>query len=241
MGRLTWLLIMTNVIIFEIIFSMPEKMLNDVFVSFSFSSAKIFEVWRWFTSLFLHASASHLFFNMLGLYFLGKIVEKETGSMKMALVYFLSGVIGNLAYSFFSSSPVVGASGCIFGLMGYAMFVKPKEMISLYFFPLPLGVIAIIFALIESMLVYFGEMASGIAHIAHIGGLIVGILFAFFTQPKKSAKGLAWLLFFVLILLIIGPIFGFIIDIGNAILSLIDFAIGLVLYSTAKIIGIFIW
>ncbi|MEM5871844.1 MAG: rhomboid family intramembrane serine protease, partial [Candidatus Aenigmatarchaeota archaeon] len=194
MSRLTWSLILINVIIFEILFSMPEKMMHDFFVSYSFSSQKLFEIWRIITSLFLHASASHLFFNMLGLYFFGRIVEKEAGWKKTTILYFLSGIFGNLLYSMFSSLPVVGASGCVFGLMGDAMFIKPKEMIKLYFFPLPLGIIALLFALVETMLVYFGEMASGVAHVAHVGGLIIGVLFAFFTQPKKSLKGFLWLL-----------------------------------------------
>lgn len=241
MGRLTWILILANVIVFELVFSMPENLMNVTFDMFAFSTPHIFEVWRFVTSLFLHASASHLFFNMLGLYFFGKVLEEELKPKKFLLVYFISGIIGSLVYGITSANPVVGASGCVFGLMGFAMLTKPKKMINLYIFPLPLGIIAIIYAVIETMLVYFGEMVSGVAHIAHIAGLIVGVLFAFRADPRRAGKGLLWLILFVVIIILLGPIFSFVIGIGNLFLGAIDFVVGIFLYGVAKLIGLVLW
>jgi membrane associated rhomboid family serine protease len=241
MGRITKALILANVIIFELIFSMPEDLMRTTFDLFAFSSPHILEVWRFFTSIFLHASASHLFFNMIGLYFFGKVLEEELKAKKFLLVYFLSGLVGSLAYGLTSANPVVGASGCIFGLMGFAMLTRPKKTIKLYVFPLPLGLIAIIYAVIETMLVYFGEMVSGVAHIAHVAGMVVGVLFAFRADPKKAGKGLLWLILFLVIIILLGPIFGFIIGIGNLILGAVDFVVGIVLYGLAKILGLILW
>ncbi len=241
MGRLTWTLIILNIIVFELIFSMPEGMMKQTFDLLAFSFPHIFQVWRLLTSLFLHASASHLFFNMLGLYFFGGVLEDELRPKKFLLLYFISGIAGSLAYGLTSSSPVVGASGCVFGLMGYAMLAKPKKMIRLYIFPLPLGLIAIIYAIIETMLVYYGEVVSGVAHIAHVAGLAVGVLFAFRADLKRAGKGLLWLVLFVIIIIVLGPIFSFIMGIGNLFLGAVDFVVGIFLYGLAKILGVVLW
>ena len=241
MGRLTWALIILNVIVFELVFSMPEGLLKQTFDFFAFSSPHLIEVWRLITSLFLHASASHLFFNMLGLYFFGKVLEGEVKPKKFLLIYFLSGITGNLVYGFTSSTMVVGASGCVFGLMGFAMLMKPKEMINLYVFPLPLGVIAILYAVVETLLVYFGEFASGVAHVAHVGGLIMGCLFAFRMDPKRAGKGLLWLIAFLAILILLGPILGLIMGIGNFILGAFDLVVGFFLYGLANLLGFILW
>ena len=59
---LTWGLILINVLVFIVVFSRPD--MEAIFGVLSFSWATKLELWRWFTSLFLHVSASHLFFNM---------------------------------------------------------------------------------------------------------------------------------------------------------------------------------
>lgn len=241
MGRLSWYLIIINIIVFELIFSMPEPMMEGAIEVLAFSSPYFFQIWRFITSLFVHASASHLFFNMLGLYFFGGVLEKELDPKKFLLVYFLSGIAGNIIYGLTSAVPVVGASGCVFGLMGFAMLMKPKKMIKFYVFPLPLGFIAIMYAVIETLLVYFGEMVSGVAHIAHIAGLLVGVFFAFRMDKRKAGKGLLWLALFLGVLIVLGPILGLIIGIGNLILGAFDFVVGIVLYGLAWLLGLVLW
>jgi membrane associated rhomboid family serine protease len=177
---------------------------------------------------------------MIGLYFFGNVLEEEVKSKWWLGIYFLSGIIGNVAYGFTSAVPVVGASGCVFGLMGAAMLLKPKEIVNIYIFPLPLGIIAILFAIVETFLVYFGPMVSGVAHVAHVGGMIIGFLFAFYYFPKQAGKGLIWLIFFVILLIFLAPIFGLIIGMGGFILEIIDFVIGIILYSLAKLLS-FLW
>ncbi len=241
MGRATWILILLNVAVFELVFSMPEDMLRQAFETLSFSSPQIIEIWRLFTSLFLHASASHLFFNMLGLYFFGSIAEDELKPGKFLALYILSGMAGSLAFGIVSAGPAVGASGCVFGLMGFAMFAKPKEIISMFVFPLPLGIVAILFAVVESMLAYFGEMASGVAHVAHVAGLAAGILAAFILMPRKAGRGVLWLIAFAVLLVAIGPLFAFVIDVGNLLLGMLDQVLGFFLYGLAGLIGSVLW
>jgi len=187
MGRITSALILINIAVFLLVFSMPEAMMENTFSTFQFSSSGFLEVWRWLTSMFLHASASHIFFNMLALYFFGNAIEDEIGARRFLLIYFLSGVAGNLAYGLTSAVPAVGASGCIFGIMGAAMLMKPKEMINMYVFPLPLGVIAMLYVLTQAALAAVPVNEMGIAYMAHIGGLAAGSLIMLYSEPKNSA------------------------------------------------------
>lgn len=241
MGTLTRALIIINVAIFLVVFSMPDALLEQTFTLLGFSGASMFEIWRWFTSLFLHASASHLFFNMIALYFFGRVVEDELKARRFLIIYLLSGLAGNLAYGFTSTLPAVGASGCIFGVMGAAMLIKPKEMIRLYVIPLPLGLIAILYILTQAALAVIPLSDTGIAYMAHIGGLVMGIVLVFFYEPRDSIKGIAFMILLVALLIILWPLIGFVITIGHVVLSVIDFIVGLVLYGIAKFLLAWIW
>jgi membrane associated rhomboid family serine protease len=240
---LTWGLIIINVLVFIVVFSRPD--MEAIFGTLSFSWATKAELWRWFTSLFLHVSASHLFFNMLGLFFFGKVLEKEVSRQWFLSIYFISGLLGNFVYMFTSAMPVVGASGCVFGVMGAAMLLNPIKRIHLYIFPLPLGVVAIAFVIFETMAVYFqpeqfAELTQNVANIAHLGGVMTGGLFAMFYDLKRSMKGMLVLGVSILLLIVLSPIFALIAGIASIILGVIDFLVGLVLYGLAYLLS-FIW
>ena len=238
---MTWLLIFINVIIFVLVFSMPQAMMDWVFQAFSFSGPTSLEVWRWFTSLFLHVSASHLFFNMIGLYFFGKIFEEEVNKAWFLSTYFVSGLIGTFVFMMTSVSPVVGASGCVFGVMGIAMLLNPVKRIRLYLFPLPVGIIAIIFLIVETMVVYFQpQEVSGVANIAHLGGVMTGTIFAFFYDWRRSTKGLLVLLVCIILLVVLAPIFGLITGLAAIVLGIIEAIVGFFLYGIANALS-FIW
>lgn len=237
--KLTWSIIAVNVIVFEIVFSMPEAMREWVFMVLSISSGSVPELWRWLTALFLHVNASHLFFNMLGVYFFGKVLEEKMERQWWIAIYLVSGLLGNFAFIITSTMPVIGASGCMFGLMGAAMLLKPLKKTHLYVFPLPLGIIAILLAMFESLMVATGSMGQ-VANIAHIGGLAAGAIFAFFHSPKQSAKGILLLLLLLGLLIVLVPLFLLITAIGGIILGVVEMVVGFFLYGTAKMLSV-IW
>ncbi|MBU0898376.1 MAG: rhomboid family intramembrane serine protease [Nanoarchaeota archaeon] len=238
--KITYALIIINIAIFLLVFSMPEEMMNAVFENFALSSSQMGEVWRWFTSLFLHASASHLFFNMIGLYFFGKVLENEVEKKWYLSIFFVGGLIGSFAFIITSGMPVVGASGCVFALMGAAMLLNPVKRVHFYIFPLPLAFVAIMFALTTTIVIYFQPEMGGVAHIAHFGGLAAGAIFAFFHEPKRAMKGLLVLIICGAVLLILGPVLALITGFGGLMLSVIDTVIGAVLYTIAKLLS-FLW
>lgn len=241
MVSVTNLLIIINIAVFLVVFSMPDAMLEGTFGMFSFTSASLIEVWRLFTSMFLHASASHLFFNMIALYFFGRVVEEEMGKGKFIAIYFLSGIVGSIAFGFTSAAEAVGASGCIFGVMGAAMLLKPKEWVRIFVFPLPLGIVAILYILTQAALAVIPLGDSGIAYVAHIGGMLAGSAIAFWIKPKESFKGVFWLIGLVVLLVVLWPVIGLAVGIGQAVLGFIDMIVGFILYGIARILLSWIW
>jgi len=242
MGKFSWGLIIVNVAVFLLVFSLPTELFDMVFEIFSFSWEGKFDIWRWFTSMFLHASASHLFFNMLGLYFFGKIIEEEDMSAKWFFsIFFISGLVGNFVFMLTSPYPVVGASGAVFGLLGTAMLINPVKRVHFYMIPLPLGIVAVAFLVFETLVVYFQpEEFANIASVAHIGGLLVGGLFAFLYEPKKAAVGVLVLIICLALLVFLGPVFSLMTGLGSLVLEVLDAIIGFFLYGTARLIG-YLW
>lgn len=126
-------------------------------------------------SMFLHADINHLFSNMLILFFLGSMIEKEIGHIRYVLLYFLSGIGAGVLSVFyklmtFSSVPSLGASGAVFGLDGVLL-----AMVLLWNERLPSVTPARVVLMIVLSL-YSGFTGGNIDNVAHLGGLLVGFL-----------------------------------------------------------------
>ena len=126
-------------------------------------------------SLFLHGNISHLFNNMLILFFLGAMIEKEVGHIRYAVFYFLSGIGGNALYLFvkvmsgdFSGS--IGASGAIFGLDGVLLAMV------LFFNGQMENVTPVRVVLMIVYSLYSGFTGANVDNAAHVGGLLTGFL-----------------------------------------------------------------
>ena len=124
------------------------------------------------TSMFLHADIIHIAFNMYALYILGPQVEKYYGRFKFALIYFLSGILGNIFSCVFMDSNVfsIGASGAIFGLLGSIAYFT-------YYYRATLqGLLRSQVVPIILLNLVIGLVIPGIDVSAHLGGLIGGVL-----------------------------------------------------------------
>ncbi|MFC0397319.1 rhomboid family intramembrane serine protease [Paraburkholderia rhizosphaerae] len=141
-----------------------------------------FHLWQLVTYSFLHASATHLAFNMWGLYMFGRPIERALGARRMGELYVASVVTGALAQtavallSAAGAYPSVGASAGVFGvLLAYALLF-PKEPVVLLFppIPMPAWLFATGYALLELALGLTGR-APGIAHFAHLGGMAAAL------------------------------------------------------------------
>jgi membrane associated rhomboid family serine protease len=124
--------------------------------------------WRIVTSGFVHVSIFHIGFNMLLLYFMGRLLEPAIGSLRFTLIYFVSLIAGSFVALWFTPDTVsAGASGAIFGILG-ATFVIARGR-NLEAVAGQLGILIVI-----NLVFTFAD--SGISVGAHVGGLVAGVL-----------------------------------------------------------------
>lgn len=141
-----------------------------------------FEPWQLVSYAFLHGNLLHLAFNMFGLYMFGSGVEQVFGARRY-LTYYLTCVVSaaltQLVVLGWSGVfvPTVGASGGVFGLLLAYAVLFPHHRILLLFPPIPMRarVFVLVYAGLELVLGIAGT-ASGIAHFAHLGGMVGGWL-----------------------------------------------------------------
>lgn len=141
-------------------------------------------IWQPLTYMFVHASVSHVFFNMLTLWFIGVELERLWGTKYFTRYYFVCGLGAGLTQILLSAPfpeqfyriPTVGASGAIYGLLlAFALYYPTRPFLVFFVFPLQaryfvmiLGGMSLLFSL---------EGGSGVAHTAHLGGLVTGYLY----------------------------------------------------------------
>ena len=191
-------LIIVNVLIF-IATLVNENFMIGTFGLF-YPSSHYFHWWQIVTHMFMHGGFWHIFFNMYTLFIFGVVVERIIGSKKFMVFYFVCGFGAAALHmgvqylqmqSFLASesqtalqsnvalksTPTVGASGAIYGvLMGYAMLF-PQSKMTLLFPPVTLSAkwMVVIFAVIELFTGVVG-FTDGVAHFAHLGGMLIGWL-----------------------------------------------------------------
>lgn len=142
------------------------------------------EYYRLITSLFLHFGIQHLLNNMVMLGALGYQLENEIGRIKFLLIYFISGIGGNLCSLYWNVSHgeqviSAGASGAIFGLMGALLYIVAVNRGRLGRLS-GRGMLIMV-----ALSLYFGLTSSGVDNSAHIGGLICGILITVLLYRRK--------------------------------------------------------
>ncbi len=141
-------------------------------------------VWQPFTYMFLHGGVFHLFWNMLALWMFGGEVESTLGSKVFARYYIACGIFAGLCsliFAFNSLAPVIGASGAIYGVLTAFGMLFPERVITLLlFFVLPIRAKAKYFVMAFAALTFLQTLTnsgSGIAHFAHLGGIVFGFLY----------------------------------------------------------------
>jgi membrane associated rhomboid family serine protease len=158
-----------------------------------------FQLHQVVTSQFLHADILHLLGNMLFLWVFGRYVEDRLG-WRFLVVYLACGVAGDVAYlASADASPSVGASGAISGLMGYVLVAAPwlemRVLINIGFYvsrpvQVAAGWMLIPWGLWQLLLVPLG-LGDGVAVLAHLGGLGLGVAAAALMRSRICADT-AW-------------------------------------------------
>jgi membrane associated rhomboid family serine protease len=155
-----------------------------------------FRVWQIVTYAFMHGGWSHLLFNMFALYMFGGPIERLFGGREFLLYYFVCLIVAALAQllvvHFFTPDkmfPTIGASGAIFGLLLAFGMMYPYEKMMLIFLPIPMPAWLFVtgYAAIELFMGVTGTQA-GVAHFAHLGGMLGGYLMIEYWRGKFPIK-----------------------------------------------------
>jgi len=138
------------------------------------------QLWRLITPAVLHASLIHIGFNMYALYSLGPSLERIFGGWAFIALYLLGAIWGNTLSFFLSPNPSLGASTAIFGLIAAQGVYIYKNQLMLGSAARPLLMNILMVVLVNLIL----GLSPGIDNWAHIGGLLGGLFFAWFTAPS---------------------------------------------------------
>lgn len=161
------------------------------------------KVYTVFTSMFLHAGLLHLFGNMLYLHIFGDNVEDVFGHLGYFFFYVVCGLaatsvhILSITTPTSYTTPVVGASGTISGVLGAYLVLYPKAKILtvvLYGFPIIVPIPAILFLGFWFLMQWFLgvqnilviKSAGGVAYWAHVGGFVAGVILALIFGSKRK-------------------------------------------------------
>jgi len=152
-------------------------------------------LWTFLTSMFMHAGFFHLLVNMLSLMFIGSLVEKIIGKRRYFWFYMLSGIFAGVFFVLMSliftrdfGLYAVGASGALFGLIGLLMLLTPNLPVYIMFIPIP---IKMKYAAPGMLILLWIISVAGnisIGNTAHLGGLIVGLIYGLFLRTKYKNK-----------------------------------------------------
>jgi membrane associated rhomboid family serine protease len=142
---------------------------------------RTFDFGQLFTYMFVHGGFSHLFMNMLGLFFIGPVVERTLGSYRFFILYYASGILGGLGWSLLAPQYAycVGASGALMGVLGAFGALYPNATVLLWFvIPIKAWLLVALLAIWEFTQMIGNPVIGGIANSAHLMGGIAGFCYA---------------------------------------------------------------
>lgn len=196
-AKFTAQIIILNILIyiFQIFFMNENLFLSLANVPTNLFSLKIHTL---ITSGFLHGSISHLFWNMLGIFLFGRIVERKLKYWKTCYIYFGALIISNIFSSlveyfiFANNVPGIGASGALMGLVATAILLDPFYITHDLLIPLPSMLVGWIF-IFQDFVSALNQVDDNVGHFAHIGGFLsISIIYFFMNKKHKDSlkKGL---------------------------------------------------
>lgn len=204
-------LIIINVLVFAAEILLPHQTAARLIDggALTFWAGGGFRIWQPLTYMFLHSPVqyTHILFNMLALFMFGRVLEYEFGSRRFLVYYLVCGVGAGLIqlgvnwmefasalsrgaspaelYAWANAS-TIGASGAVFGLLLAYGVLHPNDRIMLLFPPVAMRAkwFVIIYGVIE-LLAGINPMSSGVAHFAHLGGMLFGWLLLVHWRRKR--------------------------------------------------------
>jgi membrane associated rhomboid family serine protease len=208
-------LLIINVIFFIATMLFPNQ-LEEHLAVFYFDSP-FFRPWQPISYMFMHGGIGHIFFNMFALYSFGSILEAHWGAKRFINFYLITGLgalalqwavqafevyqitgsitndialaaAGNPTLDGIYGSPMLGASGAIFGLLVAFAMLYPNIEMYIMFIPMPVKAKYIIpvYIVIELFLGLGRFQGDSVAHFAHLGGALIGYILVKIWRRKNN-------------------------------------------------------
>lgn len=145
------------------------------------------------TYMFMHGSFMHIFFNMFALWMFGRIMEQVWGPKKFLFYYFVCGIgaaitqeVGQVMGWIPSYACTLGASGAVFGILLAFGLTFPNEKIFIIPIPFPIKAKYFVFFYAAVEVFEFLALKDGVAHLAHLGGMLFGALLILYWKKNKD-------------------------------------------------------
>lgn len=205
--------VVKNLLILNVLFFLADISLQTrgfdltQWLGLHYITAQDFYPWQFITYMFMHGNFSHLFFNMFALWMFGYALENYWGSKRFLVYYLITGVGAALiqtgvlaleirgmtqglppfaAQHYINQIVTVGASGAVYGiLLAFGMCFPNVPIFLYFFFPIKAKWFVIIYGVIE-LFAGIGGTADGVAHFAHLGGMIFGLLLILYWRKHGS-------------------------------------------------------
>ncbi len=150
-----------------------------------------FQIWRFATYMFLHSGLSHIMFNMFGVWIFGTQVEALWGKRTFLIFYLVCGLGGSILFGLFDllgsgHGAMLGASGAVMGLLlAYGMSFPNNLIFLMGIIPIKAKYLVVLYGLMDLLSI---PQSDGVAHMAHLGGLLAGFIFIQITIPGLSKQ-----------------------------------------------------
>jgi len=185
--------VVKSLIIINVMMFIGTRIAGDEIIymlSVYYPTSEYFQPFQLISHMFMHANGMHIFFNMYGLFMFGVPLEQRFGPKKFLIYYLLTGFGALLLYMLIMyiqinhmemainiNTPMLGASGAIFGLLAGFGVIFANQTIRLLIPPVAMKAkyFVLIFGALELYLGFSG-IDTGVAHFAHVGGAVTGFL-----------------------------------------------------------------
>jgi len=193
--------VVKNLLIINVIIFFAEKILAGIplmeYLSLWNVRSEFFRPYQLFTYMFVHADFGHILFNMLGLVFAGPILESYWGQKRFLMFYMIAGIgagIFNVLIDLFFTSGnfsfMMGASGAVYGIITAFGIIFADMEIKLLLLPFRFKAKYLVLVL-GSITIYSAVMPradDNVAHLAHLGGIIVALILLQFWKKGGTSR-----------------------------------------------------
>ena len=170
-------LIIINAIVFVAQIVLDKTMPFTNMIALYAYNSPLFEPYQLVTHMFAHGGFFHILFNMYALWMFGSVLERVWGPKRFLIFYLACGLAAGVAQMLIMQGAAVGASGAIMGLLAGFAYLFPNT--PFYILPFPFPIKAKFLVAIYAAIDLFGGFSGsndGIAHFAHLGGLVMGFI-----------------------------------------------------------------